>query len=86
VRFKDDGILCVGPDDYATFLYQPVTSGVSVHNYIPPPSFLNASGGLTNTIPCSGLSAATITLELESDPSKTYKVIVQPSGEVNEQK
>src|SRR3989304_1447810 len=73
-----NGITCgVFTGDYGTVLFRPVASGASFHNNLPPP-FLDASGNLTNAI-CTG-SDLTITLQLESDSSKTYQVIVQPSG------
>src|SRR3989304_9495411 len=78
-----NGITCgVFSGDYATILYRPLATSVSFHNNLAPP-FLDSSGNLTNTI-CTG-STLTITLQLDSNPSKTYRVVVIPSGEVSEQ-
>ena len=65
-------------------LYQPLTNTATFHNGSVTPSFFDASGNLLSQIGAG--SELTITLGLESDPSKTYKVVIQPSGEVNEQK
>ena len=69
-------------DAYGTIFYQPLTYNASFHNNSVPP-FLSA-GSPVNTLPCTG-DDLVVTLQTTQGVN-TYQVIVQPSGEVNEQK
>ena len=64
-------------------LFQPLTGAATFHNGGVTPSFFIASGNFKSPIAGSSL---TIEFALESDSSKKYQVVVQSSGEVNEQK
>ena len=72
--------------DAINVLFQPLTHNTSFHDAllaITPP-FLDNSGNLKDLL--GSLPQEMLSIILARDQGGTYKVIVQPSGEVNEQK
>lgn len=65
-------------------LFRPISHDVSVHYAFNPPDFLDGIGQLWNEV-SQNKTDMTITLSIQGS-SQTYKVVVKPSGEVNEVK
>lgn len=65
----------------AQILFRPLVNSASIHSTSSPP-FLNAGGGLINQISV-GLP---FEITLSSESGDSYKVTIQPSGEISEKK